>query len=265
MNAPVQNLTLRDLGDRLDRMIGTRPNPVVIYTAVWPLGRALGLGGKETLDGVLGTVLDVVGSRSLAMPAFTHGFRDGFCNLDAEPSITGMLSEAFRLRPGVRRTVSAFFSFAVQGPQADAMVALRPQRAWGEGSLYEWFEQQDATFVLLGAHPTHCSYLHRMEWLIADKIAYRYPKSFHGRVRHEGNDIGVSEELFVRSLQPVAKNDFTVLTPILVAGGMASEPFGGAPLSVMSARAMRDAFLPRLHADPFLVLSNRKDFERGDA
>ena len=252
---------LERLAATLAGMIGDGPRPVVVYAALWPLAHALKLPPHQLTDMVLDMLDEVVGSgRTLAMPTFTAGYQDGLCDLDAAPSTTGVLSEAFRRRPGVRRTVSAFFPFAVRGGDADTLVGLRPVDAWGDGSAYDWMERRDAVFLMLGCHPTHCSYLHRMEWLLADRIPYRFPKAIAGRVRHEGRAFDLTETLFVRSRSPDAINDFTVLEAPLQAGGMRTERLNGMAVSAMGAQAMRAVTERHLSADPLLVLKNREDF-----
>jgi aminoglycoside N3'-acetyltransferase len=216
---------------------------------------------QDSLDGLLGLLRQVVGpTRTLLMPTFTHGFRDGLCDLDHEPSSTGLISEAFRRTPGTRRTLSAFFPFSVQGLERDDVCTLVADSAWGEGSLYEWLEQRNCRFLMLGTHPTHCSYLHRMEWLMRESLPYRYMKNFHGRIRREGQEQELTERLYVRSLAPEAKNDLTVLVEPLRAGGMDLRSYRGVPVAAMNALPMRDAVLAVLAADPLALLANRQDF-----
>lgn len=253
--------TLDDIIDVCAELIGDSDDgrPVVVYAAIWPLARLLGTRDRALPDQLAARLEAIVGDdRSLLMPTFVSGYTNGLCNLDTAPSHTGQLSEAFRQRPGVRRTVSAFFPFAVRGPNADAVIALRPQQVWGDGSLYEWFERTNARFLLLGTHPTHCSYLHRMEHLVG--VPYRYEKTLPGTVRHEGQEFTLAEELYVRTLNPLAINDFTVVADALAAGGMKTRFIDGLPVSEMGAVAMRDAFLPILQADPLCVVQNRNDF-----
>lgn len=252
---------LDDIVDLCAEMIGDGDDgrPVVVYAAIWPLARLLGTRDRAFPNQLSERLEAIVGdNRSLLMPTFVPGYTDGLCDLDTTPSNTGQLSEAFRQRPGVRRTVSAFFPFAVHGPDADAVIALRPQHVWGDGSLYEWFEKTDVRFLMLGAHPTHCSYLHRMEPRVG--VPYRYEKTMSGTVCHEGREFELTEELYVRTLDPLALNDFTGLHGALCDGGMKTQLIKGIPISEMGAVAMRDAFLPILQADPLCVVKNRDDF-----
>ncbi|MET4371918.1 aminoglycoside N3'-acetyltransferase [Bradyrhizobium sp. LB12.1] len=255
---------LSELRRLLGDLIGEHGNrPLVVFSALWPLARAMGMPGRAANEGVLSLLWEFGRSRRLfAMPAFTPGFRDAFCDLDSEPSTTGVLTDTFRRQSGVRRTVSAFFSFAVTGPQAADLVALRPAQAWGDGSVYHWFESEDVQFLMLGCHPTHCSYLHRAEQLLAERIPYRFFKQKEGRVRHERRDFDLAEDLYVRILEPEVINDLTVLRPVLEQSGMTVADFAGAPVSVMGAKAMRDATLVALSADPLMLVKNRQDFQR---
>ncbi len=253
--------TLDDIVDLCATLLGDGEDgrPVVVYAAMWPLARLLGTRDRALSDRFCARLETVVGeNRSLFMPTFVRGHTDGLCDLETVPSYTGHLSEAFRQRPGVRRTVSAFFPFAVRGPDTDAVVALRPRQAWGAGSLYEWFEQTNARFLMLGTHPTHCSFLHLIEQRVG--VPYRYEKSFSTTVRHENQEFELAENLYVRTLEPLALNDFTVLQSALRAGGMRIHSIDGLPVAEMGAVAMRDAFLPMLQADPLCVVQNRTEF-----
>jgi aminoglycoside N3'-acetyltransferase len=252
---------LKNLQDLVKDLVGVDKRPLVVFSAVWPLARVLKLSGRAATDGLLELFDKLSGAdRLLAMPAFTGGYQAGLCDLDQEPSVTGVLTECFRKADGVRRTVSVFFPFSVRGPESADLVALRPRQAWGEGSFYDWCEREDVDFLMLGCHPTNCSYLHRAELLLADRIRYRYLKTISGRVRHEGREFDLAEELFVRMRNPEVVNDFTLLHPILLQNGMRTESFGGVPISAMRARTMMSATLTALTADPFLVVKNRQDF-----
>jgi hypothetical protein len=196
------------------------------------------------------------------MPSFAEGYDDGVCNLDEAPASTGVLSEHFRRRPDTLRTLSAYFSFNVLGPAQADLGQRMPLDAWGEGSIYDWMERRNARFLMLGTHPTHCSYLHRLEWLVREHLPYRYRKPFKGTLIRGGASIPCEETLFVRSLSPVAENDFTVLLPVLRKAGMAERPRRGISLTAYDTCAARDAILPLMRRDPLLVLSNRGDFEK---
>lgn len=236
--------------------------PVAVFSATWPLARAFRLTG-DALCSELHTMLgELVGSRTLMMPCFTGGFADGVCDLDREPSATGALTEYFRRQPGVRRTFCPFFSFAVRGPQADELVALRPSQAWGRGSLYEWIYERDAHIVTLGVHPTHCSYSHYAEWLQREKLPYRVCKTFSGEVVHEGQRRPCETELLVRrNDRGEVVNDFTGLLEAYLEQGMQLSTLDGIRISSFSARTKIDVIVEALERDPLAVLKSRQAWE----
>jgi aminoglycoside 3-N-acetyltransferase len=212
------------------------------------------------VEDLLDILVDAAGSRSILMPSFTRGFVDGVCNLDIENSSTGVLSECFRKRPGVRRTLSAFFPFTVKGPVIDEVINLKPEYAWGEGSIYEWMEKRDVCFLMFGTHPTHCSYLHRLEWLARDAINYRFDKVFRGQLIREGVVMDFVETLYVRKLDPPVVNDFAVLLPFLVSMGMKLEKPRGLSISSYHAKELLAQVLPVIRRDPFFTVKNKKDY-----
>src|SRR3989304_2783134 len=140
---------LKSVRSAIHETIGNDDRPIVVFSSAWPFLKEMRQNDMVAVERLLDVIVDTAGGRSLLMPTFTGGFIDGLCNLDNESSSTGVLSECFRKRPGIRRTLSAFFSFAVSGTAMDEVINLKPAHAWGEGSLYEWMEQSDVCFLML--------------------------------------------------------------------------------------------------------------------
>lgn len=235
--------------------------PIVIFSATWPFLKEMGTNKLTAIDELLDVVWRTFHDHSILMPTFTSGYVDGFCNLDEEPSSTGILTECFRKRKGVRRTLSAFFPFAISGPDTAEVIDLHPTEAWGDESAYAWMEQVNARFLMLGTHPSHCSFLHRLEWLVRERITYRFSKRLEGNLIREGKTYAMAETLFVRKLKPEVINDFTVLMPHLTRAGMRTKVFRGISIASFDARGLLREVLPALREDPLLVVGNRQDFE----
>jgi aminoglycoside N3'-acetyltransferase len=246
----------------LSKLLGEDRRPVVIFSSAWPFFRAIGRYDPVAADELLQVVLDVVGNRSLLMPTFSGGYREGFCDLDATTCSTGVLSETFRRIPGNVRTLSAFFSFSVRGAAIDEVSNLMPLDAWGDGSIYHWMELKNARFLMLGTDPTHCSYLHRIEWLLREVIPYRYVKEFQGALHRDGKDIMCRERLFVRSEMPEAINDFTMLKEVLGTAGMVITDVQGIPIASYDVQQVLNYVLPAMRKDPLIAVINKEDFER---
>ena len=239
-----------------------RARPILVACAIWPLARALRQPPDELANAMIDALLAHVGPEGhVVMPTLVQGYRDGFCDLDTEPATTGLMTEIFRQRPGVRRTCCVFSSYAVAGPDSEAFVFLRPEEVWGRGSHLEWMEQRDGHCLMIGTHPTHSVYLHRMEHVVADSLPYRFRKTIGGQVRHEGRLCHITETLLVRVLDPKAEQDFTRLLPALTANGMHVDKLQDTSFASMSMAAMRCTVEPILRRDPLAVIANRQDFE----
>ena len=252
---------LQELKNNLQEIIGSGDRPIVVFCALWPLMRPSKLSGEDLSREILSILTGIAGGRTLLMPAFATGFKDGVCNLDTCPSQTGALSEYFRLQPGSRRTVCPFFSFAVSGAEAEELVNLRPQDSWGRGSLYEWMYNKNAKIVTICTHPTHCSFTHYAEWLMRDLITYRYNKEFSGKIIHENKSFEVKFNMFVRCLEPSAVNDFTWLLDTYQRHGMDYRIIEGVSISAMDAKTKIDVITKIMQKDPLALVQNKHDFE----
>lgn len=235
--------------------------PVVVFSSLWPFLRNVAYDKRKLPDVFIEMLLSLAGNQDLIMPTFANGYQGGVCNLDEEPSKTGLLSEVFRAGYGSRRSLSAFFSYSIAGPSTDEFVNLKPRYAWGDGSPYHWMEERNVIFLMIGVSPVHCSYSHRVEWLLRDKINYRYNKTFEGTLVREGEEIPMSETLYVRDLNPPVVNDYQPLYELFLNGGMNVIEIEGVQLAAMRAKAMRDAYFRALSDDPFLTVKNRSAYE----
>lgn len=233
----------------------------VIYSAMWPLSLATHLPTEQISNLLLQElVYQLKPNQTLLMPTFTHGFVDGCCNLDTEKSTTGILSESFRNLKETKRTCSAFFSFGVLGADADSLIKLRPEHAWGEGSLYEWMHYNDAQIVTFGTHPTHCSFTHRAEWLSKDIVSYRMEKSFSGKIIKDDVQSDLTETLYVRQYNPTPKNDWTWLETEFMQSGMKVYSCNGVKVTSMSAKKKMEIILPHIKKNPLCLLKNPNEF-----
>jgi len=253
---------INELSNCLQELLKGDDRPIVVFSSAWPFFRAIGYSDYQIVEELLQVIIDAAADRSLLMPAFSNGYNGNKFNLDTEPSSAGVLSNAFRQRRGVIRTLSAFFSFSVKGPAISEVYDLMPADAWGNNSIYHWMELKNARFIMLGVDPSHCSYIHRVEWLLRDLITYRYSKTFEGVLCRNSINIHCQENLFVRSLMPEAINDFTVLNEPLKNSGMLTSSVQGIPVSLYDANQVLSSILPIMQEDPFITVMNKNEFKR---
>jgi len=242
-------MTLKNLRELLARYLPQDGRPVVAYSGLFAIARALPVESRALPSALLDVLLDAVGARrTLLMPTYTNGYRDGFLDLDTEPGNTGMINETLRRKGGTWRTASAFWSFAARGPEAGTLGTLRPRDAWGEGSLFEWIQTTNAHVLALGVPWCMCSFLHRAEWLA--QVPYRYLKEFSGTISLRGRREPLRERLFVRSLEPKAQNVWPRLDDLLATHGMQRVALGRGQVAEIGAQNLIQAVLSALQRDP---------------
>ena len=254
-------MIIEDILIELEKIVGDKQKSIVFYSALWPLLRLSKIPAQELVAELCDRIMTRFSGRNLLMPTFTSGFnQDGICDLDVLPSQTGALSEHFRGCSGVQRTRSAFFSFAVHGPDSQTIVSLNPEDAWGFGSLYEWLYNNNAAIVTLGLHPTHCSYTHYGEWLNREQIPYRFNKTFSGTLICRQVSTLETETLFVRQRDPDPINDFTYLLPQYITSGMLISKPHQYPISCINAQSKIRVVSAEIHQNPLALISNKEQF-----
>lgn len=248
-------MTFDELFNIFKKLLPGDSRPVVAYSGIWTIARAFEGPPRAFPQILLDQLLRVTKhDRTLLMPSYTSGFRDGTIDLDNEPGKTGITNELLRVLSGSRRTASAFFSFVAHGRQVDEVAVLRPVNAWGEGSLFEWIEQNDAHLLMIGLPWEMCSFLHRVEWL--GRVPYRYFKNFEGQMIREGRCEPLKERLFIRSLDPLAENTWPDLDSILEKAGMQRFPVGQSHVAEIGALSLVESLMPIIKKDPFAFIKN---------
>jgi aminoglycoside 3-N-acetyltransferase len=117
------------------------------------------------------------------------------------PSAAGPITEAFRRRPGVRRSLNPLHPILAYGPFADWLVADHEKRAYscGQGSPFERFLRLDGKFLFFDAPFTSLTFMHYVE----DRSLRHLPVDLYQarptqlRVRdYSGREIAVRQYFF---------------------------------------------------------------------
>jgi len=166
----------------------------------------------EALDEALGP------EGTLVMPTFTYSFTKGEpFDASATPSAVGLLTEAFRTRPGVRRSGDPIFSVAARGRLADLFAQAAPDDGFGPNSAFAILAAQNAWLGCLGCGLDRLTFTHYVEQTVG--VDYRYFKTFTG-VRVEGGvETPGSTRYFVRDLERRTTIDLSRLKAALMRTG----------------------------------------------
>ncbi len=152
-------ITRRQIGDAL-RSTGLQLGDCLfVHSSLRAVGPIEG-GPEALIDGLL----DAVGAAgTLAMPSFhyTRPLPDPYWDPLTTPAKTGALTERFRARPGVRRSIHPTHSILAQGNRAEEFTAdAMRYPAFGIGSPLDRIAQAGGWALLIGVTHTSNSCIH---------------------------------------------------------------------------------------------------------
>jgi aminoglycoside N3'-acetyltransferase len=241
----------RALGDELAAHLPADLEVVMVHCSVNDL-EPMYTGGVREL---LAMLLDLCGAdRTLAMPAFFFGGADGdpaayyrrrdVFDVRRQPSEMGLLSELFRRRAGVRRSLHPTVSICALGPLADELVRghhLAPT-SYGEGTPFGIMATRQTAIIGIGTEYFRClTQVHAAEDLLGD----RYPlplrratvpvrlKDHEGQMHHY--DLPLNRPGMTRRLE--------LVTRLLGPEELVRWRFHGVPLFVTSAGRVTEALI----------------------
>jgi len=191
---------------------------VVVHSALYGLGEM-----RADVDGVLGVLLNGLGSdRTLVMPTFNYDFCRGRAYSHHHTvSQVGVLTERFRMLPGVVRSPHPIYSFAALGPKAQVVCRHEGPTVWGAGTPFEAFLETDALYMMLGVTwERACTQFHRAEELVG--VPYRYWKEFKGEADFGQGLRSYRTRMYVRKLEPKNRIDFSPIVRRMEQKGLAT-------------------------------------------
>ncbi|HYC37549.1 MAG TPA: AAC(3) family N-acetyltransferase [Usitatibacter sp.] len=169
MSNPIGPAALRAA---LDRAIGAAPGTLLVHASFSACGRFT--GGSDD-------VLAALGERcsTLAFPTHTYSYPENgapapLFDPRATPSRTGLLTEIFRISPGVTRSIQSTHSIAARGAEAAALCAghYLNDTPCGRGTPYERMVRSQAAVLLFGATFHSYTLYHTAEDASGSQFAY---------------------------------------------------------------------------------------------
>tara|TARA_B100000686_G_C16584961_1_gene860216 strand:- start:30 stop:800 length:771 start_codon:yes stop_codon:yes gene_type:complete len=156
---------------------------------------------ENGLPGLMECLEDVLGAdATIVMPAYTYS---SFPNTREWYSKTtksqcGALTEYFRKRQGVKRTLHPFHSVCVKGKFRKQFLECTNISSFGPGSPFDVLVQMDAFNLILGGEFIGGgTFTHHTEEIC--KVPYRFYKKFPGKVYdHEDKIVNKTFEQFAR-------------------------------------------------------------------
>lgn len=235
--------------------LGLRPGDrLLVHSSLSSMGFVE--GGPDT---VIEALLEVLGpTGTLVMPSFQKGSehvltRQGVVfDVRTSPSEMGAISEAFRRRPGVRRSLSPTHCLAACGPDAVALLHGHEtcHVSVGRGSPFERLAQGGGRILLLGVTHSSDTTLHYLENSGGAPTVCR--ECFHPVVIDaDGRDIVVPTYPHM----PGLRRRYERVEALLVgAGAQTNGPVGQATARLVEAGRLEALVREQLRRDPLYLI-----------
>lgn len=208
-------------------------------------------------DAVLDALCEHMRPGLLVLPAHTWanvGAKNPVMDALYTPSCVGALTELFRKRPGVCRTLHPTHSLAALGADAEAFAAgeERVTTPCGKGGAYYKLWARDAQILLLGINFTRNTFIHGIEEWDGAKGTISPDKSDMYVITPPGQRLYTPQ---YRHCSRLSSETFTKLEPEAIQKGILTlGRFGDATARLMRAAPLREMVAARLRDDPEYLL-----------
>ncbi len=227
------------------RKLGLREgHSLVVHSSLSSLGRVR--GGADT---VIDAILECIGPEgTLLMPVMTF---EGDFDHARSPSKTGLITETFRRRDGVIRSMNATHSIAGFGPDAARLLAGHgddlPHGPNGPDAPLGRLAGEGGLVLLLGVTHVSNTTLHIVHYLAGLPMREEFR-----RVRVRGGD---GRTYVTRARHPGCSSGFHKLDPLFTESGIQRiGNVGNAESRLMKGQDIIEAGIEAVGTDPHLVL-----------
>ena len=171
---------------------------------------------------------------TLVLPTFTYSFTKGeVFDRRSTPSTVGMITEIFRLRPGVVRNADPIFSMAASGAAREEFAQTSGRECFGSESTFALLRRRNAWIAGFGCI-FNTTFVHYVEKCFG--VDYRFEKSFPGTlVDTDGSNRQTEASYYVRDLNRKSDSNLGRLRQRLVQ----ANAFATADLGRVRAWAVR--------------------------
>lgn len=230
------------------KLMGIKEGDILlVHSALTSIGHVEG-----GADSVINALCDAVGPEGTIVMSTLTGWFSPF-DAATSPSAVGIISEVFRRRPGVLRSLHPVHSVAAFGKHAAEIVAGHEDcpTGCGQGTPYLKLRDLGAKAMLLGIDMDRNTIMHTLEELIDAK----YLRTL---------DICAPTYLpnadkFSLQKFPPGHRDFLNITPVLRrADAMVEGMIGSACVKVIDIPKLFDIALPMLQKDPLFFICHNE-------
>ena len=245
-------LTIKDMLQQLES-IGVNPSgTLMVHLSYKAIGTVCGGG-----DAVLDALSAYMQGGLLVLPAHTWasvGERNPVMDVLYTPSCVGALTELFRKRPGVWRTLHPTHSLAALGACAEEFVfgEEHSESPCGANGAYYKLWQRNAQILLIGVNFTRNTFIHGIEEWDGAEGSLAQEKTNMYVVNRDGHRLYTPQ---CRHCAPLGSETFSKLEPQTLSEGILTlGRFGDATTRLMSAAPLREMVAAQLRTDAQYLL-----------
>ncbi|MCL2558997.1 MAG: AAC(3) family N-acetyltransferase [Turicibacter sp.] len=240
--------TKQDLLNQLSALNIDPSGTLKIHVSYKAIGEVEGRG-----DTVLDALATYMKPGLLVLPSHTWGNvteKNPVMDVIHTPSCVGALTELFRKRPEVHRSLHPAHSVVALGKAAAEFVAgeEKLETPCGKGGAYYKLWEKDAQILLIGVNSTRNTFIHGIEeWDGAQSDLSPHRKDFYV-INHEGKRLHTPQ---YHHTGRVGSEAFSKIEPQAIEEGvMTLGKFGAATTLLMSAKKLRNMVASHLKKDP---------------
>ena len=241
--------------DLINHLITLNIDPkgtLMVHLSYKSIGEAEGRG-----DTVLDALAEYMRMGLLVLPSHTWdrvGAANPVMDVLYTPSCVGTLTEIFRKRPGVARSLHPTHSLAALGADAAEFVSGEEhiQTPCGKDGAYYKLWERNAQILLIGVNFTRNTYIHGIEEWDGAAGSISDQKTDLYVINHQGNRLYTPQ---YRHCSPLGSETFSKLEPAAVQQGVLTMGrFGDATARLTRAAPLREMTAGFLRADPRYLL-----------
>lgn len=236
----------------LERFAVPRSATLVVHSAIAPLSRR-GFRAEAMIE----TLLDYLAAGNLFMPTMTWRtvtLDNPHWDEMATPSHTGVLTEIFRTRYAVARSIHPTHSVAGSGPAASLLLSRHhiDTTPVSGNSPYGLMRDYDTYVLMIGVGLECCTAIHLPEEVVNVELYVRPPEQ--AELYHCRDRAGVVHEVRTRR-HPRLDRDFPQFAaPLAERGLLESGAIHGCPYTIVALRDLLRHVFTALIENPYATL-----------
>lgn len=181
---------------------GVSPGDIVfLHSDALGIVDLFGINFEQQCDTLFDGILDLLGPKgTLILPTFTYSATKGeVYDVEVTKSVVGLLTEQFRKKMGVRRSLNPVFSVASMGDLSNEFSLSSAIDCFGDETCFGLLYEHNSWIFTLGCSFDRITFIHYVDQFA--EVDHRYFKTFPAKVKCGDHFKCFDVKYFVRNLE----------------------------------------------------------------